>query len=78
MNIASLYKKLSESEMDKVAEIIQTIGIGVSVGTLNHRESFKKEMFMHGGNVRVIFKYLSRLSESEQKKFYDAIIASNG
>ncbi len=73
MNISKLYLKLTPSDREIATDVIQSIGIGVSVGTLDYRKSYKAIMFKHTGNLRLLFKVLSRLNDRDQKLFYDTI-----
>jgi hypothetical protein len=73
MNISKLYLKLTPSDREIATDVIQSIGIGVSVGTLDYRKSYKAAMFKYAGNLRLLFKTLSRLNDREQKKLYDTI-----
>jgi hypothetical protein len=73
MNISKLYLKLSPADREIATDVIQSIGIGISVGTLDYRKSYKAAMFKHRGELRLLFKTLSRLNDRDQKKFYDTI-----
>lgn len=73
MNPAKLFLKLSPEERDIATDVIQSIGIGYSAGTLDFRRAFKDVMYKHTGLLRELFKCLSRLDKGRQDRLFDVI-----
>jgi len=73
MNLAKLFLKLSPEDGVIATDVIQSISIGYSAGTLDFIPSFKEAMFEYRGTLRELFKCLSRLDKSRQNRLFDVI-----
>lgn len=74
MKMRKLFLSLSPEDKDKVCSIVNEVGIGIQLGTLDYRKFLKERMFTVTGNARVFIKLFRRMDEAEQERFYRAMV----